>query len=448
MQQEKIRLPNNWMPRPDQMPLWAYLENGGNRVVEVAHRRWGKDDVALHFTATATQQRIGNYWHMLPQFNQCRKAIWDAVNPHSGKKRIDEAFPEEIRKRTNQTEMLIEFKSGSVWQLVGSDNYNALLGSPPVGIVFSEWALADPQAWAYLSPILEENGGWAIFITTSRGNNHLKRLFDYASTRPEWFSELLPADKSPVFSKEQLESIKFEMIGTFGEDLGEALFNQEYFCSFEGAQPGSYYGKAMALVRREGRITDVPWTASLNVNTFWDLGVDDSTTIWFMQFSGLQIRIIDYYENTGFGLEHYAKVLKGKPYVYGDHYMPHDAAVRELSSGEFAKSRQEVAEDLGIKPIIIVQRARDSQAVMTGINAARNILSRCWFDKTKCWQGISALEGYRAEYDANKKTLANHPEHSWESHGADAFRTFAQGYVPIGKPQSTFRRPGGTWRSR
>jgi len=430
------------------MRLWSYLENKGRRAVEVAHRRWGKDDVALHFTATATQKRIGNYWHMLPQFNQCRKAIWEAVNPHTGKKRIDEAFPEAIRKRTIQDQMFIEFKSGSIWQLVGSDNYNALLGSPPIGIVFSEWALADPQAWAYLSPILEENDGWAIFITTSRGNNHLKRLYDYASSNPVWFTELLPADKSPVFTPDKLEAIKKDMIGAFGEEQGEALFNQEYFCSFEGALPGSYYAKAMALARKENRITDVPWTSSLNVNTFWDLGVDDATTIWFIQQSGLQIRIIDYYENTGFGLEHYAKILKSKPYVYGDHYMPHDAAVRELSSGEFARSRQEVAEDLGIKPIIIVQRARDTQAVMTGINAARNILSHCWFDKTKCWQGISALEGYRAEYDETKKILANHPSHSWESHGADAFRTFAAGYVPVSKPQTNFRRSGGTWRSR
>jgi hypothetical protein len=128
--------------------------------------------------------------------------------------------------------------------------------------------------------------------------------------------------------------------------------------------------------------------------------------------------------------------------------MPHDVEVREMTSGEFAKSRREVAEEMGIKPIITVQRARDSQAVMTGINAARNILSRCWFDKTKCWQGISALEGYRAEYNPDKKMLANHPEHSWESHGADAFRTFAASYRPIVTgSQKNFRKKQGSWRA-
>ena len=424
------------------MPLWTYMQGGGTRAVEVAHRRWGKDDVSLHCTAKKSFQRAGNYWHMLPQFNQCRKAIWEAINPRSGKKRIDEAFPDAIRSATRNTDMYIEFKNGSSWQLVGSDNFNALVGSPPIGITFSEYALSDPQSWAYLSPILEENGGWAMFISTSRGNNHLKRLFDYAKASPTWFAELLKADQTPVFNAAQLEKIRQDLIGSFGEDLGEAMYQQEYFCSFEGARPGAYYAKQMALAAKEGRITDVPWTSGLEVYTFWDLGVDDSTTVWFMQFSGLQVRVIDYYENTGFGLEHYAKVLKEKPYAYGDHHMPHDVEVRELSSGEYAKSRKEVAEELGIRPIITVPRARDSQAVMAGINAGRNILSRCWFDKTKCWQGLSALEGYRAEYNEEKKILSNHPEHSWESHGADAWRTFAAGYKPV------IKDPGGDWRNK
>lgn len=450
MASKEIILPhNNWEPRPDQLPMWTYLEQGGKRAVEVTHRRWGKDEVSLHFTATASVQRIGTYWHMLPQFNQCRKAIWEAINPRTGKRRIDDVFPPEIRAKTRDTDMFIELICGSTWQLVGSDSYNALVGSPPIGLTFSEYALADPQAWAYLSPILEENGGWAIFQSTSRGNNHLKRLLDYARATAGWHAEVLTADQTPVFTPEQLAQIHHDLIGAFGDDLGEAMYQQEYYCSFEGARPGAYYGKQMAQASRENRITDIPWTAGLEVYTFWDLGVDDSTTIWFMQFSGLQIRVIDYYENSGFGLEHYAKVLKDKPYAYGDHYMPHDVEVRELSGGEFADSRKEVAEKLGIKPIIVVPRARDSQAVMTGINAVRNIISRCWFDRTKCWQGISALEGYRAEYNEEKKTLSNHPAHTWESHGADAMRTFAVGYAPITKVDTNFRQKTlkGSWRT-
>lgn len=424
-----ITLPHNgWEPRDDQMPLWEYLQGGGLRAVECAHRRWGKDEIALHRAACASQERIGNYWHMLPQFNQCRKAIWEAVNPRTGKLRIDEAFPDEIRAGIRNTDMLINLKSGSTWQVVGSDNFNALVGSPPIGIVFSEYALSDPQSWAYLSPILEENGGWAAFISTSRGNNHFKQLLDFARITPGWFGEILPADKTPVFSALRLEEIRAELVGAFGMELGEAMFQQEYFCSFQGAVLGAYYAKQMLQARKDGRITRVPHAAGMEVYTFWDLGVDDSMTIWFAQVVGKEFRFIDYYENTGMGLAHYAKIMKEKPYVYGDHYMPHDAAVREMSSGEHAKSRQEVAEELGIRPVQIVQRARNTDAVMMGIEAVRNVLSQCWFDEIKCAKGIAALEGYRAEYNEEKKVLSNNPLHDHCSHGADGFRTFAVGY--------------------
>lgn len=426
-----VELPHNgWRPRRDQRALWTYLEQGGKRAVEVAHRRWGKDDLALHYTACAAMQRIGNYWHMLPQYNQCRKAIWEAVNPRTGMKRIDEAFPTELRVVTRNTDMYLEFVNGSSWQLVGSDNFNALVGSPPIGIVFSEYALSNPQSWAYLSPILEENNGWAAFISTSRGNNHLKAMLDHGRVTPGWFAQVLPATETPVFTEQRLLEIEAELIGTFGQELGEALFQQEYYCSFQGAVLGAYYARQMALARKEGRITSVPYDTGIEVYTFWDLGVDDSMTIWFMQFVGREVRVIDYYECSGMGLEHYAKVLKGKPYVYGDHYLPHDAAVREMSSGEHARSRAEVAEDLGIRPVVIVQRPRNMDAVLNGIEAVRNSLGQCWFDERKCLTGIAALEGYRAKYDEDKKILSPHPLHDHCSHGADAFRTFAVGYKP------------------
>jgi len=432
-----LELPHNgWQPRDDQMDLWEYLQEGGLRAVECAHRRWGKDEIALHYTACASQERIGNYWHLLPQFNQCRKAIWEAVNPHTGKLRIDEAFPAEIRAGVRNTDMMIPLKSGSTWQVVGSDNFDALVGSPPIGIVFSEYALSDPRCWAYLSPILEENGGWAAFISTSRGDNHFKKLVDFARITPGWFCQILPADKTPVFTAQRLEEIRMELIGTFGPEIGDAMFQQEYFCSFQGAILGAYYAKQMLQARKDGRITRVPHAAGSEVYTFWDLGVDDSMTIWFLQQVGKEFRFIDYYENSGMGLAHYAKVLKEKPYVYGDHYMPHDAAVREMSSGENAKSRAEVAEELGIRPVKIVQRARNTDAVMMGIEAVRNILSQCWFDEAKCAQGISALEGYKAEYNEEKKVLSNTPLHDYCSHGADAFRTFAVGYAEKTKGNS------------
>jgi hypothetical protein len=427
-----ITIPNNWRPRAYQMPMWSYLENGGKRAVEVWHRRAGKDEVALHWTAVSALEKPGNYWHMLPEFSHGRRALWEAVNPHSGKKRIDEAFPPEIRKgKANETGMRIELISGSVWHIVGSDNFDALVGSPPRGVVLSEWALADPRAWGFIEPILEENGGWAIFPYTPRGNNHGKTMYDHAAKTEGWFGQLLRADQTDVFQPEQLERIRLGLINIYGDTEGQALFDQEYNCSFEGCVPGAYYAKQMAEARAEGRIGLVPWDRSIEVDTFWDLGIDDSMSIWFIQSVGKEFRVIDYYENTGYGLEHYSKVMQDKGYKYGNHYMPHDAEVREMGSGEIAKSRREIAEGLGIRPIQVAERAKNIDVIINvHIPAVRMILPFCRFDEKKCARGISALDGYRAEYDEIKKKLANRPSHTWESHASDAFRTFAVGYEP------------------
>ncbi len=434
-----VRIPNNWVPRNDQMPTWKYLENGGKRAVVVGHRRWGKDDVSLHFTATEMMQKPGNYWHMLPQYNQARKVIWDAVNPKTGKKRIDEAFPKEIRKNTSKQQMSIETKNGSMWQLLGSDNYNTYVGSPPRGIVFSEWSLSNPLAWAFISPILEENKGWAIFIYTSRGNNHGKTTYEMAKQNESWYAERIKADETDVFTEQQLENIRKELIQMYGPEIGKAMYNQEYMCSWQGAVLGSYLSQQIDQAKKDGRITSVPHRTGIEVDTFWDLGIDDSMTIWFMQPVGQQYNFIDYYENTGYGLEHYSRILKEKGYIYGNHWMPHDANQREMTNSEIAKSRKEVAEDLGIKPIIVSERARNMDVIIqVHIPAMRNILAQCWFDEDNCSQGLSCLESYKSEYDEKKKIVGNRPNHDWSSHGADAFRTFAVGYSDQTKGNDDF----------
>lgn len=446
---QKITLPNNWSKRIDQGALWKYMMAGllvqlaelkkhgkiktmGARAVEVAHRRWGKDDVALHFTACASQMRVGNYWHMLPTYNQCRKAVWDAVNPHTGIRRIDEAFPHAIREYTNKTEMKIGFLNGSSWQLVGSDSYNSIVGATPIGLTVSEWALANPLSWVYVAPMLEENKGWAMFISTSRGRNHLKSFYDMARRSPHWFADMKKASQTEVFTPEQLERIKTEYIEQFGDDMGLAAFLQEYECSFEGVMLGSYYSKQMTQARSEGRICSVPHRPDIEVNTYWDLGLDDSMTIWFVQHIGQQHRVIDYLENTGMGLEWYAKEMKKEhrvKYIYGNHYMPHDANEREMTNSEFALSRREVAENLGIKPVMVVPRARNMDVIVNvHIPAVRTMLSSCWFDEKKCDKGITSLENYHAKYDEEKKVLTKRPEHDHNSHAADGMRTMAVGF--------------------
>lgn len=233
-----IKIPNNWKPRPYQRNLWSFLENEGKRAVAVWHRRGGKDDVCLNYTATAAIDRVGSYWHMLPQANQARKAIWGAVDANTGQKRIDQAFPMEIRKKTRNDEMSIEFVNGSTWQVIGSDNYNALVGSGPCGIVFSEYSLSKPESWTYLRQILMENNGWALFIYTPRGKNHGKDMLDLAMSEEGWFSEVLTAGQTGVFTEKQLDQEKRELIKEKGYSKGLAFFNQEYFCSFTQAFEG------------------------------------------------------------------------------------------------------------------------------------------------------------------------------------------------------------------
>lgn len=409
-----IQLPNNWRPRDYQFNAWRYLENGGKRAALVWHRRAGKDDLALHWTATAAIQKPATYWHMLPEYAQGRKAIWEAVNPKTGIRRIDEAFPHAIRKRTDNQTMSIELVNGSMWHVVGSDNYNSLVGSPPYGVIFSEWALADPAAWAYIRPILDENGGWAMWIYTSRGRNHGWSTYQHALHADDWYAELLRADETGIFSDHQLAEARDEYVSLYGDGPGVALFEQEYFCSFDSAVLGAYYSKLLSDADSEGRIGHVPHDDSLQTEVWWDLGVGDATAMWFVQRAGQEIRVIDYYEATGEGLPYYAKLLDQKPYVYSRQVMPHDVRVREMGSG---KSRLEVARSLGLT-VEIAPR----QSLEDGIQAVRSMLPRCWFDYEKCKRGLDALREYRAKYDESRRIFSSRPEHNWASHAADAFR--------------------------
>lgn len=427
-----VQLPYNWEPREDQLPFWLYLQKGGKRAVCVAHRKWGKDTVGMRWGSVAAIERVGSYWHMLPKYSEARKAIWEPVDPESGLTRIEATFPREAIANIRDTDMFIKFVNGSTWQMVGSDNYNSLVGAPPVGIVFSEYSLCDPKAWAYMRPILAQNGGWAIFLYTPRGENHGYDLVNFAKTQKDWYWQIIRASESPVFSPAMLAKEKEELIGEWGENEGLAFYNQEYECSFGGFTFGAYYAGQMAKLELQARICNVEWEKQLPVYTAWDLGIDDSMSIWIYQVSGNEFRFIDYVEDAGKNFNFYAEeLLHKRPYVYAEHFMPHDVRVREMGAGmegQKARSRKDTLEKLGIKPIQVVERARDGNAVLAGIFTARELLPQCYFDKVKCDRGIRALKTYSASYDPSKKKLSNSPVKDWSSHAADAFRTFAVGW--------------------
>lgn len=415
---EEQRLPNKWQPRKDQLRLWSYLEHGGHVAVAVCHRRWGKDDVALHRTAVASVQRVGVYWHMLPEAAQARKAIWEAVNPRTGRRRIDEAFPEWMRETTRENEMFIRFKNGSTWQVVGSDNFDSLVGSPPIGVVFSEWALADPRAWPYLRPILRENKGWALFITTPRGHNHAEATYNLALRTPGYFAQKITAYESNVFSVEDLETEKAELIAEYGPEYGTAMFEQEYNCSWNAAVIGSYYGYLIEELKQKSRIGDFGYDDEHPVYTFWDLGLDDHMAVWFVQFVGDEIRWIDFESGGGVGLDDYIDMVAAKPYRYGGHYGPHDLRVRELTRGGL--SRIEVAAKRGFHFKIVPNVSKAD-----GRNALRAVLRRSWFNEKLCGDGIDALEQHRAAWDDEKRKQGNKEVQDWTCHGSDAARYVA-----------------------
>lgn len=461
----RIRIPaNNWQPRASQLKLWNYLEGGGKRAIEIAHRRWGKDEIALNYAATSAIQDPATYWHMLPEYSQARKAIWNAINPRTGIRRIDEAFPLEIRESTNDHEMFIRFITGATWQVVGSDSYKSLVGSPPKGITFSEWAKAHPGAWAYLAPILEDNGGWALFITTPEGKNHAHAMYEMAKKNPKWFAELQTVEDTG-FPLDRVEEARKEYRALYGADQGDALINQEYYCDFEAAVLGAVYGKQMARATKEGRISSqVKHDPAYPVYTAWDLGYDDSTAIWFYQVGLNEIFLIDYYECFGEDVKHYCEILYGreikighinpetkeveewefgewlpehehrKEYMYHDmHYVPHDAGRKVLEAGGRSVVKQ--AKEFGIKMAVIPATSHQNCEA-----SLRKALDRCWISEDRCEKGIAALRSYHYEYKEDLKIFGKEPVHDWSSHGCDAGeimgRTYTERLITVKEVQS------------
>jgi phage terminase large subunit len=432
----KIRLPFKFTPRPYQVPFFKAMDSGYKRAICVWHRRAGKDKAFANYVSKMMMQRVGAYYYVYPTYQQGKKALWENYDK-DGFRFIDH-FPNALRYRTDNGEMIIQFihpterdpetgkpMPGSIFRIVGSDNIDSIVGTNPVGVVFSEYSLQDPRAWDFMRPILAENGGWAIFNFTPRGKNHGWQLLQSARKHLDrWFVSVLTVDDTKAVDPEVLAIEKEELFEKTGTD---DHFMQEYYVSFEASVQGAYFGKQMADADKGKRITKVPWEPTITVDTFWDLGVNDTTSIWFIQTVGREIRVIDYLETNGEGIGYFAKELRSKPYTYGTHYWPHDGDVQELGTGV---TRRETGESLGINPITIVPRVQRKE---DSIDAARVIIPRCYFDEEKTARGIDSLRSYEKEFDEKNHVYKNHPLHNWASNGADAFQQFAMAYQPPAK---------------
>lgn len=425
----EIRLPYRWEPRRYQRALWNYLADGGTRAVAVHHRRAGKDEVSLHHTACAAHERVANYVHMLPIYAQARKAIWDAVNPATGKKRIDEAFPQELRAWTREHEMSIGFRNGSTWQLAGSDAYNSLVGTSYAGMVFSEYALSNPSAWGYFSPILMANGGWAVFISTPRGRNHLWDMLQLARHEQDWFAEVLTNDDTHVFTDDQMRQELFRLQRLHGDEYGEAIWRQEYFCSFDAAVPGAIWADCIVKAEAEGRILDFEVPRGAEVHTAWDLGRTDDTAIWFWTMAGArQLDVFEFHASNLKNIPFYVDLLREirdrYGIRYGTHWLPHDARPRTLAAGGKSILQQftdaaKLDRDLGR---FAIGKRLDRQE---GIQAARATFPLVRLHRTTCEKGIEALRHYHREWDEELQMFKDSPFHDWSSHPSDAWRGLA-----------------------
>lgn len=409
--EEKIIL-NQFKPRPYQIKSCQAFESGKyTKFIDIEPRRSGKDFKWWSLIIRQAFKRVGLYLYCLPTFAQARSVIWEGKS-NTGSNFIDQIPKKLIAKIRNDT-MTINLINGSIIRLVGSDSYDtSIVGSNPVGIVFSEYALCDENAYKLAAmPIMKANGGFVAIISTPRGKNHLYELFQIARNSPDWFTEFLTIEDTGHIS---IDDVKQEIAsGEISEDL--AL--QEYWCSFEMGQEGSYYAKYLDKMKLRGQIGTVAWEPYHKVFTAWDLGIKDPTVIIFFQVIGETVRIFDYYEAADKPMTHFAQVIadkKDEGYIFEKHFPPHDIMQRESARG---LTKRELYAELGVKftePVII--------DIEDGIELVRRSFSKIWIDEARCKKLIKALENYREEFDIKRKVYKGRPLHDQFSHGADAMR--------------------------
>jgi hypothetical protein len=404
--QKEINLPHLYRPRDYQLDILAALDSGVKRAVWTAHRRSGKDLTIFNWIIKELNTKIQTCYYILPTYSQAKKIIWEGMTK-DGIRFLD-FIPKELIAKKSESELSIRFENGSLLQLVGSDNYDRLVGTNPSICVFSEFALQNPTAWEYIRPILAENNGRAIFISTPRGENHFFEVMEIAKESDDWFGQVLSVDDTKAISVEAIAKEK-------ASGMSEELIEQEFYCSFNMGQLGSYYGRCISQMIKENRICNVPYDENLLVYTAWDLGFTDSMSIIFFQKRGNEILIIDHYENRGEALKHYINILREKKYNYGTHYLPHDAKAHNSATGT---TFLQVARESGYN----FQVLQTSLSILEGIEKARGIFPRIYMDKERCAYLKKCLLDYHAEWDEKAKVFRGRPKHNWSSHTADCFR--------------------------
>jgi phage terminase large subunit len=414
---ENVRVGEKGWARPYQRELAQYFLNQpeGARAMEIWHRRAGKDRIALWIESALAQKRVGLYWHALPEFAHARRVIWDAIT-NDGRKLIDVNFPEALVAKKNNQEMKIELKNGSIWQLVGSDNFDSLVGSNPVHVTFSEYALASPRSWDFIRPILAENHGSALFITTPRGYNHAHEMWEYAKTSPLWHTSLLTVSDTGVIDAQTLSEER--------RTMADELYRQEYECDWSAANIGAILGHYVEQAEKAGRIGNIEVDRSQPIEISSDLGFRDTACWWFWQpkFGGFSL--VDYDDGVRMDAEDWIERLKAKAaengYTIRHIWLPHDSKAKT-----FGTKHSPIEQFLKAFGGDIMRIVPDSK-IPARINAARVVMPHCEFHATNCAEGLKGLRAWSFEYDDEKHVFSREPRHDWASHPGDAFSYGAQ----------------------
>ena len=403
-----IELP--YAPRDQQSQIHELIDSKRFTVV-VAHRRMGKTVSAINHlikAAILNKKEAPRYAYIAPTYGQAKRVAWDYLVKYSTP----------LGGTQNISELRVDFWGRRI-QLYGSDNPDALRGQYFDGVILDEIGDQNPKIWTdIIRPALADRLGWCLFIGTPKGHNHFKDLRDRAETEDGWGLLEFKASQTGVIPQTELDAAKSEM--------GEDKYLQEFECSFNAAVEGSYYGQILNDLETKNHIQEIPRDDLCRTITAWDLGMGDSTAIWVAQVVGSEIRLLDYYENNGVGLDKYVTWLRDNNWATAEHILPHDVQVRELGSG---KSRLEVLQEAGLNV-----RIASRMSVDDGIQAVRRLLPRCWFNVPAVKQGLDCLRNYRREFDEKRKVFYDRPLHDWSSHGSDAFR-----YLAIGLDE------GSTW---
>lgn len=410
MSELRVQIP--YKPRPYQTDFERAMEGGKRRACLVWARQHGKDFACWNFMIWQAIQTVGTYFYIFPEYSHGKRVIWNGLTM-DGKRYIDQ-LPYQLIHRKSSADMSIEIVNGSRIQVVGSNNYDALRGTPLKGVVLSEYAYQSPNVWdLVLDPVFSNENNkdaWAIFNSTPYGKNHFYDLFQYAKSQPEtWYSSVVTNDETGLVSVESINQKRLR-------GMSEEKIQQEYYCSFEAGVEGSIYGRLLNVAEKEGRIGHVPYDRNHLVYTAWDIGIGDAMSIVFFQRRGNEILIIDHYENSGYPLRHYVDEIKARGYDFGKHFVPHDGSHRSAQTGQ---TFVQVGSDLGLNMVCV----NAGVGLIDGIEKVRGYFPRMFFDKEKTDYLRRCLQQYHYDFDERNRVQKTVPKHDWSSHSADAIRT-------------------------